>query len=689
MARSKLPKQSQAQDTRVSNASSMTVTAFHPTLPLYATAALELNGWSVRIVDSRGTQVRSTYDLADGQSCLCLAWSDAEQTASQPSRRKKRKAGDQETNAIREGVLAVGVSDGTVLLLSPAEDEPLAKLGGAHTAGVTGLAFEGERLWSVAGDGKAVCWSVATRAQAHTIDFKPDTALTAVAASGSDVVVGSYKVYQASRTNDERLEYTNHASPVHRLVVSPDGTAFVSAAEGDRYMNVFSLSSKRQVKTLIAEAAVKTVASDGGLLAVLTTDNVVELYADVYASAGDTDAGATKGKRRKSQITTSQGKIRVMRPSADSAIPVPQDVVELMDITLKNDELTIAWTEGTRLVFESVSLRTGDDLDLSTRDIVRAMKPLVGHARQSTDLPKSKQVFQDGHAVVASGQDTGALEADEAGEETTVQTALSSEPTMAERLKLLEISSRSVPEQKVATAGVPMPAVSSLTTVLTQALRSNDVAMLESCFEHRNPDVILETVKRLDPTIALTLLEQLAARLSKKPNRAGELGTWIRWTVVVHGGYLSSLPNLMRSLTSLHGVLSTRAQQLPRLLALQGRLDMVQAQIELRKEGSKIRRRQVLAEPRDVDYNEAESDEDAMAEDLSEDDDDEEEDDDVSEDEADAGGETDSESAESDFSADDTDGGKIAKLDAQMELGHSSDSDDESADDDDGEDDDR
>src|SRR5690606_2148375 len=45
---------------------------------------------------------------------------------------------------------------------------------------------------------------------------------------------------------------------------------------------------------------------------------------------------------------------------------------------------------------------------------------------------------------------------------------------------------------------------------------------------------------------------------------------------------LVSLPNLVKTLSTLHGTLTTRAAALPRLLALQGRLDMLNAQLELR-----------------------------------------------------------------------------------------------------------
>lgn len=713
MARSKLPKQSQAGDTRLSNAADVTVSAFHETLPLYASATLGLQGWTTRIFDANTGQPRITHELPKSQTCLCLAWgSHPNTTNAQAARRKKRKAdGPLEgvSNAGDMPCLAAGMSDGSIVLLPGAQEAQIGTLVGQHTSGVTGLTFERDCIWSVAADGKVVRWEFGS-SDPTSFSLSPDPNLTSICVpTSATVLVGSYKIYQVDRKGQRRQEYTNHASPVHRLITADFGRSFVSAAEGDRYVNVFSLSEKSKIRTLVAEAAVREIACSQSAVAALTADNTVELFGDVFAAA---DEDTSADKHRKTQKTfTSQGRVRILRPPVASEPTAKSQAVELNDVRLRDGMLTIAWTEGARVVFESVDLRSAQGLDLSSRDIERAMLPMLGHTKAGATAAVAKQLYQDGHAVIASGESTGDLETEPvAGLPETRPTngnnlgSQQSEPTMAERLKMLELSSRSVAERRIATSQMSMPAANSLTTVLTQSLRSNDVALLESCFEHQDSAVILESVKHLDPTLALTLLEQLAIRLSKKPNRAGELGTWIRWTVVVHGGYLSSLPHLVKSLTMLNGVLSTRSQQLPRLLTLQGRLDMLQAQIDLRKQSSRTVRRQVLAEPHDVDYNEADSDEDAMAEDMASDesdgdfdDDDDDNDDYAASQESETGGVKDVSGAnESDaasetdgeFSADDDDGGKFAKLDAQMELGRSSasedDDDDEEASDDGG-----
>ena len=127
------------------------------------------------------------------------------------------------------------------------------------------------------------------------------------------------------------------------------------------------------------------------------------------------------------------------------------------------------------------------------------------------------------------------------------------------------------------------PSANSLGTVLNQALKSNDDELLESCLRTPDKATVRATVERMHPPLAATLLSKLAERMYRRPARAGPLMLWIQWTLVSHGGYLAGQPELMRQLGSLHDVLSERARGLQPLLSLKGKLDMLDAQMQLRK----------------------------------------------------------------------------------------------------------
>lgn len=131
------------------------------------------------------------------------------------------------------------------------------------------------------------------------------------------------------------------------------------------------------------------------------------------------------------------------------------------------------------------------------------------------------------------------------------------------------------------------PNASSLGTVLAQALRTNDTELLESCLRVVDVDTIYATVERLPSPLVANLLQKLAERLHKKPGRAGMLMVWVQWSLAAHGGYLASQPQLVKRLTTLNKVLKERASGLQPLLSLKGRLDMLQAQLELRRRNQK------------------------------------------------------------------------------------------------------
>ncbi|KAG6119317.1 hypothetical protein E4U14_005522 [Claviceps sp. LM454 group G7] len=127
------------------------------------------------------------------------------------------------------------------------------------------------------------------------------------------------------------------------------------------------------------------------------------------------------------------------------------------------------------------------------------------------------------------------------------------------------------------------PSHQSLTTVLTQALKTDDTELLESCLHTTDLPTIRNTIERIDSSLAGNLLNKLAARLHRRPGRAGNLMTWVQWTLISHGGSLASQPKVVHSLNGLQKVLAERAKGLNSLLALKGKLDLLESQMDLRR----------------------------------------------------------------------------------------------------------
>ena len=134
-----------------------------------------------------------------------------------------------------------------------------------------------------------------------------------------------------------------------------------------------------------------------------------------------------------------------------------------------------------------------------------------------------------------------------------------------------------------ASRGAPLPAGMSLTTVLSQSLRTNDTNLLESCLHTASADIIQATVQRLESSLAGILLQKLAERLSSRPGRYGHLITWVQSTCVIHGGSLANQPAAVEKMKTLYRVLNQRSRCLGDLLMLKGKLDMLDQQLQYRK----------------------------------------------------------------------------------------------------------
>ncbi|KAG0644038.1 Dip2/Utp12 family-domain-containing protein [Tuber brumale] len=163
------------------------------------------------------------------------------------------------------------------------------------------------------------------------------------------------------------------------------------------------------------------------------------------------------------------------------------------------------------------------------------------------------------------------------------------EQTFGEKAQALKVSeapkapgSKAARLRETSNAVAKAPATGSLTTVLTQALQTEDNSLLESCLHSTDDEAILATIRRLNSSLAVTLLKRLAERIARHPGRAKPLGTWVKWIAVAHGGYLVTLPDLVSQISELHQIVSARASSMPKLLSLQGRLEMLSAQMQFR-----------------------------------------------------------------------------------------------------------
>ena len=498
----------------------------------------------------------------------------------------------------------------------------------------------------------------------------------------SSVICASHNAYLIDpESQDQPASFTASTNPVHTIIGSIPrtgrGATFLTAAENDRFINVFNAETPTSIGSLRTESEVlhldfysrhgepeETQRSHSlelrmlqpqEAVAVVNKDGVLEIFPEPFDFGNSHDGSETLKARMKQRTRKASAQVRIKRPDK-SYTPVP-----LINASFQDSEIALAWAEGgVNLFFEKLKWRdegTGHIILNVMTDIVKAKS---GAGVGAVDIHGAKDMgkthVDESHTVVANGGDADDVSMDDeqpevisissAEEETDsdededdnapaglldarklnaegfeegdtkeyedvnmedvdgqqeskatkgdVEAQEDGEPSFGD---LIRANAPETIEVQAAFADpnaqslVPtgeqvlqqLPSGMSLGAVLTQSLRTNDTNLLETCFHVKELSAIRATIERLDSSFATILLQRLAERLHSRPGRAGSLMVWIQWTLVAHGGYLAGQPEIMKKLASLHRVVKDRANSLQPLLSLKGKLDMLEAQMNLRK----------------------------------------------------------------------------------------------------------
>ncbi|KAE8352362.1 Dip2/Utp12 family-domain-containing protein [Aspergillus coremiiformis] len=400
-------------------------------------------------------------------------------------------------------------------------------------------------------------------------------------------------------------------------------------------LSLYTASTKKTGESLLLEKQT---------LAAVTDDGTIELFTKPFVQPKDLPGGkaATSLKAKGRQMTKrADSSIKITRTEGSDAL------VPVVTASFQGRDLVIACAEGGIIpVFERVTWLNEDTDELAFTGIKKIVKSKSNSVLSSvttnsakkaveSQVDESKVAVQQGNfaeddvEMQDSKQDAISVadsdeysdddeqerkqsnEAKETGKQHSADSDVemenvaesdpeeeddeTGEPSFGElmRANAAEIDVEAELEDDVRIGslvpGKPNAAVQqipsgvSLSTVLTQSLKTNDNDMLESCFHTGDLSIIRTTIQRLESSLAATLLQRLAERLSARPGRYGHLLVWIQWTCVAHGGALAGQPDLLKRMATLYKVMDQRSSSLPSLLLLKGKLDMLDAQLGLRQ----------------------------------------------------------------------------------------------------------
>lgn len=519
----------------------------------------------------------------------------------------------------------LGLSNGEIWIYSPVANEIVYKMSTENSYEIQDLKItdNGNYLWCVDSDDVFYKFDVTdftlkdhfkveTCSQLNKICLVPgdDSKLLAASHSIFLVDVAARKIVQT---------YPGHISPVTHLFAF-NKQCFLSGAINDRFLNVYEIETSMTKAVLVLQSNLTTLSSQNDQsIAATTEDGDVEIFSDPLVASNL----ASNKRRANSKSKQSNKKVHVKK---DSLKPL-----RVIDVSINLDVLTVCWLQNATIP-HFAQLKWQDlpldyDLEVSTNISKRGGKN--DRSLYGTEIAAATN-YAEGNAKVTSGDNFRHVndaikqwelelieqerENDNRGDDENLTASL------ADQLEATSLSRIQVGKKKNSTATT----VGTVTVVLSQALQANDHSLLETVLNNQDERVIRDTIFRLKPPLAVILLERLAERIARQTHRQGSLNVWVKWCLIIHGGYLVAIPNLMSSLSSLHSTLKRRSDLLPTLLALESRLEYALNRVPedpLHEDEEDLE--EVLEEQEeDVEYNE-ELDDAGLIEDGEEDDDEE------------------------------------------------------------------
>ncbi|PWN53821.1 NUC189-domain-containing protein [Violaceomyces palustris] len=641
---------------------------------LFAHLSKHVHQQRLKIYDSSTSassrqQLVTDYALDEASNCLSLHWisvsvssssetgaSEVQSASKSPSSKRRKQTSDKQSELpFMETpgtlLLALGLADGRIQLLSPTQAKLIATLDGCSSDVATGPSIPGGvGIVSLTSSHTAeattlLACSLSGLVSSFTIrsivpgdapikpefTFRPDTKVaTNMIASPAHTVnqrllAAHHSIHLlgletgASRTV---ATYTGHASPITHILWLND-KVFLTAAEGDRIVYLWStaeapLGAKpitgRPVATLALDSAVRcaavTASDEEPKILIVSQSGEVGIYG--LPSTDQKTPTQGSGRKAKSSSLPSLTKLCQMEATTGSD-SLWLDVCFVPSAAGETDKIRLArLIKGAKVLIDEVALLDAQTGQLKRKiTLSRSVSSIEPFPREGDEggltggINRTQRYVDPPQSGVSRGS-TGLTSLDDVGIAGGIAgsgpaQSEGQEPTLAQRLRSLGVRSGvsdngDSDEEEGADRKRNLISEASLSTSLSQALHSGDSALLSSCLSHTDSALIRATVRKISGPMAVRLLEECVARLNgrgSKGNNGASKGTlgsqrargiteWCRATMLSHMGYLMSIPNLVTRMASLHSTLSARLSSHERLLALNGRLELVLSQIEMR-----------------------------------------------------------------------------------------------------------
>ncbi|KAJ1345033.1 hypothetical protein BSLG_000548 [Batrachochytrium salamandrivorans] len=496
-------------------------------------------------------------------------------------------------------LVSLSLSTGSILIYSVSSGTLLLTLDNGHRAPVAGFVFHptGRKGYSIGEDGLLVEWDLKKGRSSRTYQSKSKhLSKVAIDSKGMWLAVAANQIELISISSMTLAKtFSGHATSVIQLEFDSKSESIFSAARDDRFISQWSLESTGvlpKVYTVDSPVSFLAYSSKGFFLAQLTSGAV-----NIWKTTDKMDTAApssAKNQKNKPAVAHSADSV-ITLTHTDTASKSP---VLIHNATFHLDRVQMVYGTHLRPFFETVPFTTDSGDIIPEISLARNPDPPFAKAGAKGAAPKSGAPINVlGSLDMVPVAESSPLYSGGNSKHVLPLESEDASTTLEDRVRALDASLSHDSKQGNTlgeNGGSGNPATPNSTQrkqatpisvqqMLSQAIQSGDIQMLEKALEIQDKKMIFATVKRLSPTQVIALLDLIVVRLQRRPARAVFLIEWVRSVLILHSAYLLSVPNLSLRLGSLYRTLDTRHQALSKLTRLFGRLDLAVSQIDSRR----------------------------------------------------------------------------------------------------------
>lgn len=483
-------------------------------------------------------------------------------------------------------VVALGAKNNEVHLFSLNHGQIVKTLRGHNGSGAECVDFitthDGRTGYSASSNGWIFQWDMVSGENVQS--WKADDKISRLALNEAKQLLASVdhqiKFWDLSVSNVQNPQpkhlVSGHASRILDLCFQMNHDFLWTAAEQDRFISGWSCTLPTAVNALNAEANIIkiSVSSDGKYLLGITEEGLVNIWENPEA-------------KLKTESKKSKKKNRSRKPDCCLSIKSAKETEKLIAIDcakfIDGNQVLVARGQ-LRPKFERINVFETDSNKLQS-NIVLEREPnssLLADTNSQSTQNQASQNYDERNATILSQTEFAMAQPSLDEIDNDVENN-NLEPTIGEKLKALNVESEKSSSATGAGKRNNLPKADSLQQMLVQALHSNDQHLLEECLEVSDMKIISNTIQRLPTQHVVSFLQQVVHRFQVRPTRGKVLARWIKITLLHHMGYLLSNPQLLNNLAPLYQTVDSRLNNFKKLLRLQGRLDVLEQQIRMRR----------------------------------------------------------------------------------------------------------